>query len=88
MEKGAVVLETIYENTVDRGEFSVVVTSDSGDPYRGRIVVTVTNTDEVLLDEEVTITYAAAFGPDIDDVGLWQEMALEVIDAYLEELEA
>jgi hypothetical protein len=40
--------------------------------------------DKVLLDEEVTLTYGASFGPDISDVALWEDKSVEVIDKLIE----
>jgi hypothetical protein len=53
------------------------------DEYKGRLTVT-DLFDKVLLDEEVTLTYGASFGPDISDVALWEDKSVEVIDKLIE----
>ncbi len=53
------------------------------DEYKGRLTVT-DLFDKVVLDEEVSLMYGARFGPDIDDVSLWQDRCVEVIDKLIE----
>jgi hypothetical protein len=37
--------------------------------------------DELILDEPTNLSYRALFGPDVADVAMWQERALEFVDA-------
>lgn len=37
--------------------------------------------DEVLKTFDVGLSYGAIFGPDIDDVSTWQDMAVEFVDS-------
>jgi hypothetical protein len=75
-------VDIVWENTVDQGKFSCQVVR-TGD-YKGQLQVKVTETDEVLLDEEVGLAYGAPFGPDIDDVNYWRGRSLQFIDKWLE----
>jgi hypothetical protein len=74
--------DVIYENTVDSGAFTVRVVASADSNYRAHLKVWVTD-GELLLDEEVPLSYGAIFGPDVSDVAEWQERALVVIDRYL-----
>lgn len=74
--------DVIYQNTVDSGAFSVVVTGLG--EHTGRFVVTATATDEILLDKPTGLSFGAIFGPDVDDVARWEAEAIEVIDAWIE----
>ena len=74
-----------WENTVDGGRFLCGVVQDENDGYSGRLQVKVVETGEMLLDEEVGISYAARFGPDMDDVRVWQERCIGIIDEWLEQ---
>lgn len=73
----------IWGDTVDNGEFSAQVL-ETDDPYFGRLVVKVVETDEVLLDAEVGVMFGAQFGPDIDDVHHWQQMTIVAVDKYID----
>lgn len=73
----------VWGSTVDNGTFNVQVLGEEGNSYRGRLVVTVVESGEVLLDEPVGISYGAPFGADVADVADWQEKALKPIDEYL-----
>jgi hypothetical protein len=46
----------------------------------GHLSVTDTETKEVLLDKDVGLSYGAMFGPDISDVGYWQDLCVKVVD--------
>lgn len=41
------------------------------------------NENKLLLDEEVGLAYDAIFGPDVDDVEVWQERVLHFVDIEL-----
>lgn len=49
-------------------------------PYRGQLTVTDTKNAFDLIEKEVTLSYDAKFGPDIADVGLWQQLCVEAVD--------
>lgn len=68
----------VYENTVDDQTWAVNVTRLK--PYVGILTVTKMDTDEVIYQQNVGIAYDAAFGPDVDDVEAWQQIALNAID--------
>ena len=76
--------DTCWESTVDMGRFRAWVTQD-GDGYRGLLRVVVVEDGTVILERDVAVSYAARFGPDMDDVATWQEIALEAIDTYIAE---
>jgi hypothetical protein len=65
----------VWTATLD-GKYTVTVTGEA--PYRGGL--TITEGEEVLYRESVRLMYNAQFGPDVDDVALWQEMAARFID--------
>jgi hypothetical protein len=46
----------------------------------GRLVVANEETKEILLDKEVGLSYGALFGPDADDVAVWEAICVEVVD--------
>lgn len=48
--------------------------------YAGRLTVTDTTNGAVLLNEEVTLSFAAMFGPDVADVADWQEKCAAAVD--------
>lgn len=73
--------QVVWEATVDQHAYSVKVVRTND--YSGLLTVTVTETEEVLLTEEVTLSYQAVFGPDVADVSDWQETALNAIDNYI-----
>ena len=78
-------VEPIWGGTVDENRFTAQVTPDPEDAYRGKFTITVTESGEVLLDEEVPVAYGAPFGPDVADVMAWQNRTIEVVDAWLVE---
>lgn len=75
--------EPVWEGTIDNGTWVARVTQLETNAYRGTLTVTkVSDPGVVLLDEEVGLSYAAQFGPDVDDVNMWTTMTIEVIDHY------
>ena len=72
--------DVVWSSDVDDGEFSVMVVQDGDNT--GILTVTVNETKEELIDERVTLAYGALFGPDAEDVSLWKDRAIEVIDEY------
>jgi len=71
-------METIWESTVDDGMFKCAVTRTG--ERTGMLTVEDTTQNKTLLEQAVSLSYGAAFGPDIDDVGHWQELCINVID--------
>lgn len=49
--------------------------------YTGTLSVTDQRNGTILSEQDVTLSYGAVFGPDVDDVYDWQERALRVVDA-------
>lgn len=47
----------------------------------GTLRITDTRDGTVLLEETVSVSYGAVFGPDIADIELWQQRAITVVDA-------
>ena len=69
--------EIIWESKLDdTWDCKVIRESD----YQGRLVVS--DNDEVILNETVSLAYGATFGPDISDVAQWQDMCVDVVDKY------
>jgi len=65
----------VWTATLD-DKYTVTVTRDA--PYRG--VFTITEGEQVLYRESVGLRYNAQFGPDVDDVESWQEIAERFVD--------
>ena len=70
--------EPVWENTVDEGAWRCKV-ERTGD-YTGVLTVVRVSDEEEILREEVGLSYQAIFGPDVDDVALWQTMCIQAID--------
>lgn len=47
----------------------------------GMLKVINEDTNTVLLEKEVGLSYGAVFGPDMDDVSTWEETCIEVVDS-------
>ena len=47
-------------------------------PYRGEL--TILDGKAIIHRQEVSLMYGALFGPDVDDVATWQEIATKVVD--------
>ena len=47
---------------------------------QGQLRVVNTDTKEVLLDQEVALSYGAPFGPDVDDLAYWQDLCAQIVD--------
>lgn len=72
----------VWHSTVDGGNWTVQVWGRA--PYQGRLLIwNQDNLTDPVLDEDVGLAYDAKFGPDVDDVDLWKERAIEVIDSYV-----
>ena len=71
--------EVIWQGMVDNNKFKCCVTRLTG--RTGQLTVIVVETGKIVLDTEVQLSYNAMFGPDVDDVRLWQDMSIDAIDA-------
>lgn len=47
-------------------------------PYRGEL--TISDAGQLLHREPVSLSYDARFGPDIDDIAYWQQLAVAFVD--------
>jgi hypothetical protein len=65
----------VWSATLD-GKYVVTVTSEA--PCRG--ILTITGGEKVLDRESVGLIYNAQFGPDVEDVALWQETTVRIFD--------
>lgn len=70
--------DLIWHNTVDNGTWDCRVV-DAG-PGRGTLYVTRVETGGVILEQQVTLSYGAMFGPDVADVQEWEARCIEAID--------
>lgn len=69
--------EVIWESKLDdKWDCSVIRLTES----TGRLVVC--DDKETILNERVSLSYGAMFGPDIADVTLWQDMCVDIVDKY------
>jgi hypothetical protein len=57
----------VWENTLDGGN-------------RGTLTVVRQIDGVIILHEEVSLAYAAQFGPDVDDVATWENMVVNAVD--------
>lgn len=67
--------QEVWTATLD-GKYVVTVIREA--PYRG--ILRITEGGQVLHWETVGLMYNAQFGPDVDDVSHWQEIAERFID--------
>jgi len=68
--------EQIWTTTLDR-RYTVTVNRVAS--YRGELIIT--EGGKVLHRESVGLMYGALFGPDVSDVALWKEMAINLVDS-------
>lgn len=66
----------VWTATLDE-KYVVTVTREA--PYRG--ILRITEAGQVLHWETVGLAYNAQFGPDVDDVETWQQIAERFIDS-------
>jgi hypothetical protein len=69
--------EVIWESNLDN-RYDCKVTRNL--EYTGQLKVLDTETNQVLLDEEVRLSYGASFGPDVFDVADWRDKIIAVVD--------
>lgn len=69
--------EVIWESNLDN-RYDCKVTRNL--EYTGQLKVLDTETNQVLLDEEVRLSYGASFGPDVADVADWRDKIIAVVD--------
>ena len=66
---------TVWTSTLDK---RYIVSVQRIAPYQGEL--TIRDGDRLVHRERVRLTYDAIFGPDVDDVAIWQEIAVKVVD--------
>lgn len=71
--------DVIWQNTVDGGTWNCRV--ERVGPYTGRLTVRRVSDGTEVLDKTVHLSYGATFGPDVDDVALWEDMCIKAIDS-------
>lgn len=71
-------MSIVWTATLDqRYEITVLRT----DPYQGKLVIKdMADSNKELFTKQVGLAYDALFGPDVDDVMTWQELAANYID--------
>lgn len=74
---------TVWSGDIDGGRFLVEVDRAPDKERTGLLKVSVAKTGEVLLSEEVGLSYDAIFGPDVADTSDWAAKAFEVVDGWL-----
>lgn len=65
----------IWTSTLD-GRYAVTVTRL--DKYHGEL--TVRDQERLIHRQAVGLAFGAIFGPDVDDVATWQQIAIEIVD--------
>jgi hypothetical protein len=68
----------VWESVLD-GQYHCSVTRMSD--YKGILEVVHQETQKLILSKEVTLSYRAIFGPDVDDVNVWQGLCMEAVDS-------
>lgn len=66
--------EVWYAKLDDKYDCRVIRT----DEYSGKL--TVSEGDELLGEKDVPLSYGAMFGPDVDDIAMWEDFCLSVVD--------
>lgn len=69
--------EVIWESNLDN-RYDCKVTRNL--EYTGQLKVLDTETNQVLLDEEVFLSHGAFFGPDALDIQDWRDKIIAVVD--------
>lgn len=67
--------DVVWSSTLDK-RYTVTVTRTP--PYRGEL--SICDGDQGLHVESVGLAYDSLFGPDVDDVCRWQEIAADFVD--------
>lgn len=63
------------------GLYQVEVWRDPLNTHKGKLLVWDKQGEgDLLLEQEVTLSYGAMYGPDVDDVASWQNQVMELID--------
>ena len=70
-------VEVVWESNLDN-RYDCKVTRNL--EYTGQLKVLDTETNQVLLDEEVFLSHGAFFGPDVADVADWRDKIIAVVD--------
>jgi hypothetical protein len=68
--------DLVYESSLDGGKYRLNVRRTK--PYLGHL--TLTRDSVVVLERDVGIMYDAPFGPDVEDIQTWQQLATEAAD--------
>lgn len=70
-------MQIIWEAELDKVYHCEVVRLEE---RKGQLTVKNVETNKVLLDQEVSLSYGAMFGPDVDDVAHWQDLCVNAVD--------
>lgn len=71
-------MEVIWEAKLDdRYDCQVTRINEA----HGHLTVTDTTNQAILLSNEVTLSYGAKFGPDVDDVSDWEIRCVKAVDS-------
>jgi hypothetical protein len=73
----------VWETTLDDHTWGCRVKRT--EPYNGVLTVWRVKDGKEILSEPVTMAYDALFGPDVDDMTVWQNRVIEVVDSCKEE---
>ena len=68
----------VWESVLD-GQYHCTVTRLSD--YKGKLEVVHQETQKIILSKELGLSYRAIFGPDMDDVSVWQNLCIEAVDS-------
>lgn len=69
--------DIIWESTLDSIYLCEVVRLTN---RTGQLTVKNNQTNNILFNQEVGLSYGAEFGPDMDDVAHWQDLCIGAVD--------
>ena len=72
-------MRTVWSDTLD-GRYACKVETPEDSLYAGRLSITDAVEDKVIYEQAVGVSFGAVVGPDMADVGEWQELCIRKID--------
>lgn len=69
--------EIVWESMLDQ-RYSCKVIRQTG--RTGLLTVKDCETEEFLLEKEVSLAFGSIFGPDVDDVAQWQDFCVDAVE--------
>lgn len=70
---------TVWASVLDK-KYGLEVLRLKENTHHGIYTIFELESEKILSQENVILSYGAKFGPDISDVSIWQDMAIEIVD--------